>query len=103
MIASARYCLWLLLLCLQVANASINQLVGGGRVGDVHVLPQPVFGCSSADYNTANSMPYVYHMFTGSWKTEKDSGNGTKIKNTKELIVRLAQQKLAQQRLAQRQ
>eukprot|EP00879_Flechtneria_rotunda_P001545 GHRR01001703.1.p1 GENE.GHRR01001703.1~~GHRR01001703.1.p1 ORF type:complete len:752 (+),score=308.39 GHRR01001703.1:312-2567(+) len=50
---------------------SIEQLVAGGLVGDVRVLPQPVLGCASATFNPADSLPYVYHMFKGSWRKKQ--------------------------------
>jgi hypothetical protein len=59
---------------LQVANASIEQMVGGGRVGDVRILPQPVLGCPTAVFHAADPLPYVYHMFMGSWKISQPSG-----------------------------
>lgn len=58
----------------QVANVSVEQLVSGGRVGDVRILPQPVFGCPTAVFHAADPLPYVYHMFMGSWKIAQPSG-----------------------------
>jgi hypothetical protein len=63
----------------QVGNVSVEQLVGGGRVGDVRILPQPVFGCPTAVFDTADPLPYVYHMFMGSWKVSQPSGGGLKV------------------------
>lgn len=55
-------------------NVRVEDLVAGGRVGDVRVLPQPVFGCASATWNpTEDVLPYVYHMFKGSWKSKQPS------------------------------
>jgi hypothetical protein len=52
----------------------VEELVAGGKVGDVRVLPQPVFGCASATWNpTEDVLPYVYHMFKGSWKSKQPS------------------------------
>ncbi|KAF6260812.1 hypothetical protein COO60DRAFT_1637322 [Scenedesmus sp. NREL 46B-D3] len=52
----------------------VEDLVAGGKVGDVRVLPQPVFGCASATWNpTEDVLPYVYHMFKGSWKSKQPS------------------------------
>jgi hypothetical protein len=52
----------------------VEELVAGGKVGDVRVLPQPVFGCASATWNPKEDvLPYVYHMFKGSWKSKQPS------------------------------
>jgi hypothetical protein len=52
----------------------VEDLVAGGKVGDVRVLPQPVFGCASATWNPKEDvLPYVYHMFKGSWKSKQPS------------------------------
>lgn len=63
----------------QVGNVSVEQLVGGGRVGDVRILPQPAFGCPTAVFDTADPLPYVYHMFMGSWKVSQPSAGGLKV------------------------
>lgn len=63
----------------QVGNVSAEQLVGGGRVGDVRILPQPVFGCPTAVFNAADPLPFVYHMFVGSWKVSQPSPGGLKV------------------------
>ncbi|KAF8056212.1 HOC1 [Scenedesmus sp. PABB004] len=56
------------------AGGDVASLVAGGVVGDVRVLPQPVFGCASATFNpAADSLPYVYHMFKGSWRSPPPS------------------------------
>lgn len=62
-----------------MANVSIEQMVGGGRVGDVRILPQPVLGCPTAVFHAADPLPYVYHMFMGSWKISQPSSNGLKV------------------------
>jgi hypothetical protein len=55
-------------------NVRVEDLVAGGKVGDVRVLPQPVFGCASATWNPQEDvLPYVYHMFKGSWKSKQPS------------------------------
>lgn len=53
------------------AGAAIEGTVAGALVGDVRVLPQTVFGCASAAWNPQDSIPYVYHMFKGSWRQER--------------------------------
>ncbi|GBF96338.1 alpha-1,6-mannosyltransferase subunit [Raphidocelis subcapitata] len=45
-----------------------EDLVGGGRVGDVRLLPQSVFGCASSTVNLSDPMAWAYHMFKGSWR-----------------------------------
>lgn len=58
----------------QAGGLTMEQLVAGGRVGDVRVLPQPVFGCASATFNPEQDpYPYVYHMFKGSWRAKHES------------------------------
>jgi hypothetical protein len=52
----------------KVGGVGPEQLVAGGRIGDVRLLPQPVFGCGAYDFNPADPLPYVYHMFKGSWR-----------------------------------
>ena len=53
-------------------GADITDLVGGGKIGDVRVLPQPNFGCPTSVFikGGREGMPYTYHMFKGSWKTQ---------------------------------
>jgi hypothetical protein len=40
------------------------------KVGsEVRILPQPVLGCTSSTFNPEHDpVPYVYHMFMGSWR-----------------------------------
>jgi len=45
-----------------------ESMVGGGKVGDVRILPQSTFGCASSTVNLADPIAYVYHMFKGSWR-----------------------------------
>lgn len=55
-------------------GVNVEDLVAGGKVGDVRVLPQPVFGCASATFNPEeDTLPYAYHMFKGSWKSKQPS------------------------------
>jgi len=42
-------------------------LVGGGRAGDVRILPQSVFGCASNTVNIEDPMAYVYHSECPLW------------------------------------
>lgn len=48
--------------------------MSGALVRDVRVLPQTVLGCASSTWNPQDPVPYVYHMFKGSWRHEKPSG-----------------------------
>ncbi|KAI8473437.1 MAG: hypothetical protein J3K34DRAFT_499751 [Monoraphidium minutum] len=45
-----------------------EDVVGGGKVGDLRLLPQSTFGCASSTVNLADPVAYVYHMFKGSWR-----------------------------------
>jgi mannosyltransferase OCH1-like enzyme len=46
-----------------------TEVVGGALVGDVRILPQPVFGCGANMYSPdINPSAYVYHMFKGTWR-----------------------------------
>lgn len=47
---------------------TLEDVVMGARVGDVRILPQTVFGCASSTYNLVDGVPYIYHMFKGSWR-----------------------------------
>jgi hypothetical protein len=48
---------------------NVTDVVAGVKVGDMRVLPQPVFGCPSSQFNPwFDPVPYVYHMFKGSWR-----------------------------------
>jgi hypothetical protein len=48
---------------------NITDVVAGMKVGDVRILPQPAFGCASSTFNPEHDpVPYVYHMFKGSWR-----------------------------------
>ena len=49
-------------------GADPESLVGGGKVGDVRVLPQSSFGCASSTVNLGDPVAYAYHMFKGSWR-----------------------------------
>lgn len=58
----------------EAGSLSVEELVAGGKVGDVRVLPQPVFGCASATFNPEHDpYPYVYHMFKGSWRAKHNN------------------------------
>lgn len=58
----------------EAGSQSVEELVAGGKVGDVRILPQPVFGCASATYNPDyDPYPYVYHMFKGSWRARHNN------------------------------
>jgi hypothetical protein len=81
------------LLRLQVANISVEQMIGGGRVGDVRILPQPVFGCPTGVFHAADPLPYVYHMFMGSWKISQPSGLSVFIRKLSSTLHRPQQLK----------
>eukprot|EP00878_Enallax_costatus_P003344 GHUV01003552.1.p1 GENE.GHUV01003552.1~~GHUV01003552.1.p1 ORF type:complete len:731 (+),score=251.47 GHUV01003552.1:314-2506(+) len=58
----------------EAGSQSVEQLVAGAKVGDVRILPQPVFGCASATFNPEyDPYPYVYHMFKGSWRAKHNN------------------------------
>lgn len=82
-----------LLLRMQVANISVEQMIGGGRVGDVRILPQPVFGCPTGVFHAADPLPYVYHMFMGSWKISQPSGLSVFIRKLSSTLHRPQQLK----------
>lgn len=64
-------------------------------MGDVRVLPQPVFGCPTAAFHAADPLPYVYHMFMGSWKMSQSNGLKTFIRKLSNTLHR--QQQLKEQ------
>jgi len=62
-------------------------------VGDVRILPQPVFGCPTAAFHAADPLPYVYHMFMGSWKMSQSNGLKTFIRKLSNTLHRQQQLK----------
>jgi hypothetical protein len=85
------------------SGVRVEDLVAGGKIGDVRVLPQPVFGCASATWNpTEDVLPYVYHMFKGSWKSKQPSKIVSFISTLYAKLHHQKKQALAGQHAAQR-
>lgn len=47
---------------------TLDEVLAGKQVGDVHILPQKAFGCSAAYWNETDKESLVYHAFSSSWK-----------------------------------
>lgn len=55
----------------QIFNTSLTDVIDGGVVGSVQVLPQDAFGCHVKFLSPYNQDSLVYHMYVNSWKVNK--------------------------------